>query len=92
MGTMTPLLTTFALFAALASGAASAADPPKEAKPSLNQERSGFCLLNTQRCLDMAEQPAKFCRLSQPAPCSREGALVRVAPGKPTAGYALGAR
>jgi hypothetical protein len=83
MSTMTRLFAAFALVAAFASAGALAADPPAEAKPPQHQAtlRSGFCLLNTQRCSDIAQAPARFCRLGAQG-CARDGTFMRVTPPK----------
>ena len=81
MGTMTTLLASFALVATLGAAAAVAADPPEKPRPGElpGRERSSFCLLSTQHCLDMAQEPAKLCLLGAGS-CPRDGAFMKAAP------------
>ena len=81
MGKMTVGLALLALAATFGATGAVAADPPEKSKSGQQawSERSSFCLLSTQHCLDLAQEPAKVCLLSV-GRCSRDGALVKAAP------------
>ena len=81
MATMTSRLALLALAATLGTTAAVAADLPEKSKSGDQawRERSSICLVSTQHCLDIAQEPAKFCLLGA-GECSRDGALVKAAP------------
>jgi hypothetical protein len=88
MSTMSRLFAAFAWVAVFASGTALAVDPPAEAKLFQQQlpAQTRLCLLSSLRCSDMAQAPARFCRLGA-AGCRRDGTIMQVSPlkaAKPT--------
>ena len=83
MSTMSQLFAAFALAAVFASAGVLAADPSAQAKSPQQQApaQTRLCLLSSQRCSDMAQAPARFCRLGASG-CERDGTFVRISPPK----------